>query len=199
MRRLAALLAIAFVFTGCSSKKPVQSSPTNPPLSTSTAAASPTASPCAVAGATTQSAQASGTGKQALLTDVRHVSSGCARVVFEFENVPPAYTVSYQNPPFANCGSGARVDTSSWGSSAYLMFHSNQASGVDLAGPSFRTTYKGSKDIAVAGPVVRRIHETCDFEATLNWLIALDARHPFKVSVLSGPPRLVIDISQAPA
>jgi hypothetical protein len=120
-------------------------------------------------------------------------------VVFEFENAPPSYVVEYRNPPFSNCGSGARVDTSAWGSTAYLVFHSNSASGVDLSGPTFRLTYKKSKDLAPGSAILRRIRETCDFEGTLEWIVALDARHPFKVSKLSAPARLVIDISAVPA
>jgi putative hemolysin len=201
MRRLAAVLVVGLVLAGCSSKKQAEPAASETPAATATATAgtpTPTATPCAVPGATTQAVEESGSGKQALLNDVGAATTTCPRVVFAFENIPPvSYVVEYRNPPFSNCGSGARVDTSGWGSSAYVVFHSNQASGVDLTGPTFRQTYKKSKDIAVASPVLRRVYETCDFEGTLEWVIALDARHSFKVSKLTGPPRLVVDISQA--
>ena len=200
MKHIAVLLAVGLVVTGCSSKNQAQPPSTQTPAATSTSGPSPTATPCSVAGASTKGVAEAGSGKQALLTDVRPGTSACPRVVFEFESAPPAsYSVEYRNPPFSNCGSGARVDKSSWGASAYLVFHSNAASGVDVGGPSFRATYTKSKDIAVSSPVLRRIAETCDFEGVLEWLIALDARHTFKVSKLGGPGRLVIDISAAPA
>jgi hypothetical protein len=200
MRVLTATLSVLLVLAGCSAKKATQASPTASVVATTSP--SPTPTPCAVAGATTASARrdgASGGQGAGLLHDVRYTTTACPRVVFEFENVTPPYIVEYRNPPFSQCGSGARVDTSSWGSTAYLVFHSNSASGVDLTGSAFRQTYTKSKDITVPSLIVRRIHETCDFEATLEWVIALDAKHPFKVSTLQSPPRLVIDISQAAA
>lgn len=151
-------------------------------------------------GSGTQSQQGpAAAGTQALLSDVRFATTACPRVVFQFENHAPSFVVEYRRPPFANCGSGAAVDTSAWGSSAYIVFHSNAASGVDLSGTTFRQTYTKSKDIAVSSPVLRRIRETCDFEGTLEWVVALDARHRFKVSARDSPPRLVVDVSQAPA
>jgi hypothetical protein len=199
MKVFAVVASALLVFAGCSTKKANQASPTSSVVAP-TVTPSPAATPCAVAGAGTAPVRhdaASGT--QALLHDVRYTATACPRVVFEFENVTPPYVVEYRPPPFSECGSGARVDTSTWGASAYLVFHSNLASGVDLAHSTFRRTYTKSKDITVPSPVLRRIHETCDYEATLEWVIALDARHPFKVSALQSPPRLVIDISQAAA
>jgi hypothetical protein len=196
MRCLTVLVAIGLVLSGCSSKKQSEPSMSATPPATATAAVPPTAPPCTVAGASTQAVEETGSGKQALLSDVRASATACPRVVFEFENVVPvSYVVEYRTGPFSNCGSGARVDTAAWGASAYLVFHSNQASGVDLAGPAFRQTYKKSKDIAVSSPVLRRVRETCDFEGTLEWLIAMDARHTFKVTKLTGPSRLVVDVS----
>jgi len=199
VRILAATVSMVALLGACASRStPAAKSPT--PAASATAATTPTATPCAVAGASTQPAQSTaGPSKQALLRDVRFTASACPRVVFEFENAPLSYTVEYRNPPFSNCGSGARVDTSGWGSAAYVVFHSNSASGVDLSGPTFRRTYTKSNDIAPASSILRRIHETCDFEGTLEWVVALDVRHPFKVSTLTAPPRLVIDISAAPA
>jgi hypothetical protein len=153
-----------------------------------------------VTGAATVRSQApSPAAGQALLRDVRYSTSACPRVVFEFENHAPSYAVGYAKPPFANCGSGERVDNSSWGASAYLVVHSNAASGVDLSGPTFRQTYTKSTDIAVSSGILRRIHETCDFEGVLEWVVALGERHAFRASTLTSPARLVIDFSQGPA
>lgn len=132
----------------------------------------------------------------ALLSDINHKTDGCPRVVFVFENETPSYRVEYQDPPPTQCGSGESVDTSTWGSSAYLVFHASGASGADQSGSELRITYEGEKDIAVSSEILKRIHGTCDFEAELEWIIALDAQRAFKVFTLEGPPRVVIDIQQ---
>ena len=195
MKAVVVAASLVLVIAGCSSKKAAE--PTSPPASTATTAPSPTASPCAVPGADVRSARSdAGSGTQAHLRDVRYATTPCPRVVFEFENAPPAYRVEYRSSPFSNCASGKPVDTSTWGATAYVVFHSNSASGVDLTAPTFRQTYTKSTDIAVSSRILHRIRETCDFEATLEWVIALDARHPFKVTTLRSPPRLVIDVSE---
>lgn len=128
---------------------------------------------------------------------MRYSGTDCPRVVFEFENRTPSYVVEYRQPPFSECGSGEPIETTGWGASAYIVFHSNDASGVDLSGATYRQTYTKSKDIKPSSRILRRIRQTCDFEATLEWVVALDTRHPFKVSALQSQPRLVIDVSEA--
>jgi hypothetical protein len=194
MRRIVLALVVLAV-TGCGRSND-QATPAVTSTATAEASATPTATACTVAGASTTPARNERTDGPALLKDVRYAVAFCPRVVFEFENRPPSYVFEYRQPPFAECGSGKAVDTSTWGASAYLVFHSNAASGVDLSGTTFRQTYTKSKDIAVSSPILRRLRETCDFEATMEWIVALDERHAFKVSTLQSPPRLVIDISQ---
>jgi hypothetical protein len=195
MRQFVAACLVALAFAGCAKSGNQTTPATITPLQT-TSAPAPTGTPCAVAGADTKRVESTKSiGNPALLRAVRNSPAGCPRVVFEFENAVPPYRVEYRDPPFANCGSGARVDTSAWGATAFLVFHATEASGADLGGAGFRQTYKGPKDIAVSSPILRRIHETCDFESVLEWVIALDARHPFKVSSAGSPPRVVIDIS----
>ena len=191
------LLCVLAALAGCTSRRSDEATTAPATTTAASATATPTATPCAVAGGSTATARKERSDGPALLKDVRYAATGCPRVVFEFENAPPSYVVEYRRPPFSECGSGKQVDTSTWGAGAYLVFHSNSASGVDLSGPTFRQTYTKSKDIAVSSPILRRIRETCDFEATLEWIVALDASHAFKVSTLGSPPRLVIDISQA--
>lgn len=156
----------------------------------------PTATPCALDGA----GEATVVDDRAvtdvpLLTEVRFDPEGCPRVVFVFENELAPYSIGYDEPPFAECGSGEGISTGAWGASGYIVFHSDTASGVDLSGETFRETYTGDEDIEVSAPILRRIRRTCDFEATLEWVIALDERRPFKVSTLTGPPRIVIDVA----
>jgi len=196
MRVCAAALLVAVAAVGCSSRPAPSAEPSaSTPLATSPP---PTATPCVVAGAEmTPARRSAASGEQALLADVRYSTGACPRVVFQFENRTPSYLVEYREPPFAQCASGQVVDTSGWGAGAYLVVHSNDAAGVDTTHPTFRQTYTKSKDIAISSAILRRLHETCDFEATLEWVIGLDARRPYKVSVFSSPPRLVVDVAAA--
>lgn len=194
MKRAVVALAVALALLALSCGKSQNPAVTN--SAAPTAPSTPTATPCAVPGAGTGKVESTTSiNSAALLKDVRTQGAGCPRVVFEFENAVPPYNVEYRNPPFANCGSGAAVDTSAWGATAYVSVRAEPASGADLGAAGFRQTYKGSKDIAVSSKVLRRVHETCDFESVLEWIIALDVRHPFKVTTLGSPPRIVIDIS----
>ena len=166
------------------------------PAATSPAGQTPGATPCVLEGVNEESESDEGSGEgPAFLTEVRFDPDGCPRVAFVFENEVPPYEVGYEDPPLSECGSGENVPTDGWGASAFLTFHSNSASGVDLSKDPYRETYTGDKDIDVSAPVLRRIRGTCDFEATLEWVIALDERRPFRVFTLSDPPRLVVDIS----
>ncbi len=36
--------------------------------------------------------------------------------------------------------------------------------------------------------------QTCDFEAELTWAVGMKGERPFKVTTLSSPPRLAIDV-----
>lgn len=156
----------------------------------------PVGSPCVLEGADEATVADDRTaGEIPLLTDVLLGEEGCPSVAFVFENEVPPHTVGYRDPPFAECGSGREVPTAGWGASAYIVFHSLMASGVDLSGETFRETYTDERDIDVGGDVLRRIRQTCDFEATLEWVIALDARRPFRVSTRADPPRVVIDVA----
>jgi hypothetical protein len=44
--------------------------------------------------------------------------------------------------------------------------------------------------------VVTEVKAAGDFEAVLTWVVGLRYRVPFRVSVLDGPPRIVIDFQR---
>jgi hypothetical protein len=110
------------------------------------------------------------------------------RVVFEFQ--PPAvpgYRVAYVQPPAHSCGSGDAIDVEG----AALL--------VVRLSPSQAHTETGS---ATAGPrerrprlpVVRELERSCDFEGEVSWVLGLSAPASYRVSELTAPPRLVVDI-----
>jgi hypothetical protein len=145
------------------------------------------------AGADESAKQTESQREKALLTDVRvGEPSGCApRVVFEFRSGTPGYRVSYKEDAFMDT-SGKTVSVEG---KAFLQVRFEPASGVDLAGETATETYRGPKVITPDGRVVKQVRRVDDFEAVLVWAVGLDARRPFKVSVLSAPPRVVIDVS----
>lgn len=155
----------------------------------------PAATPCTLPNAGTGPQQSTTQPSDvALLTDLRHDQEGCPRVVFEFDDELPAYTVEYQSGPFQECGSGDTVQTAGWGAAAFLVTEQEPAMPVDLS-ESPQPGYQGSYDISVGGDVLKHLREFCRFEAQMKWIIALDAQRPFTVSTLTGPSRIVIDIS----
>jgi hypothetical protein len=114
--------------------------------------------------------------------------------VLEFENHVPSYKVGYVDPPIEECGSGDEAPTEDWGSDAYLSIRLEPASSADMT-QELRMTYEGPRDFDIDGPVLKHLKKTCDFEAVMEWVIALDTEHDFKVDTFDDPPRLVIDIS----
>lgn len=172
------------------------STPTATPSTTAEATASPQAPPCTLdEGGQDPHEEDVSPDETALLADVRTEPDGCPQVVFTFENTLPDQRVEYVEPPFIECGSGEEIDTTGWGAEAFIAVHLEPASGVDLSGAEFREVYEGPADIEVDGEVLKRVRRTCDFEATMEWVIALSGRRDFLAS--ASQTEVVIDISGA--
>jgi hypothetical protein len=167
-------------------------SPTAPPVATT---AAPTSTPCAVEGATTEPRERDNE-QVGPVVDVRQTEEGCPRIVFEFKDSVPGYKVAYGDGPFSECGSGAEVDTATWDADAFINVRLEPSGGPDLEGEG-EPYYKGPRDIAVDGAVLKHMKVICDFEGVFEWIIGVDAKHPFDVNTFEDPPRLVIDISEA--
>jgi hypothetical protein len=43
-------------------------------------------------------------------------------------------------------------------------------------------------------PILKELRMACDFEGEVIWVLGLSMRKPYRVSELSSPPRLVLDI-----
>lgn len=196
MRRTAAI-AMLLLVGACSSGGPPLASA---PATEGTATTSPQRTAdraCVLSDGSTQ-ARTGGTATSiALLEDVRINHQGCPRIVFEFSEANPTYEVRYQEPPFSECGSGDQVSTADWGAEAYLLVSHEPANPVDMDQEGAPATYEGSFDISPGGRIVKRVRNICRFEAHMDWVIGLDEERPFKVSTLSDPPRIVVDLSAA--
>jgi hypothetical protein len=190
---LCAAICIAFVALACSSSKPTA---TSSPAASATSTPVPT--PCSVAGASTSTQKVESSGETAPVTDVRYSDDGCPRIVFQFSDHTPGYTIDYAKPPFSDCGSGATAATDSWGATAFLQIRLAPSGGVDLSkGPN--PTYTGPRDITVDHKTLKHLKVTCDFEAVFVWIVGLDAKHPFTVQTMKDPPRIVVNVSQTTA
>lgn len=130
--------------------------------------------------------------KIGVLTDVRvgahPEQGGWDRIVFEFaDNLPPG-EVKYV-PSAVQCGSG---ETEQLPGTAVLQVAFTTAQAHTDAGQS---TIKASQ-ITGPGNVILKSVQTCDFEAHLTWGIGVKSQQRFKITLLSNPTRVEIDVKQ---
>ena len=132
--------------------------------------------------------------QRAHLTGVRAaVHDGADRVVFEFEPVVPGYKLDYAQRPVTEDGSGDEVPVSG---AAVLEVRMENASGVRFEGERVVPTYTGPKRLRPSdASLVTELVFVGDFEGVLTWVVGLRQRVPaLRVTTLSGPSRLVIDV-----
>jgi hypothetical protein len=131
-------------------------------------------------------------GEVALLRAVRVArNEGFDRVVFEFENTVPGYEVGYGTKPIAADPGETTVPIAG---EQVLIVRMERAAGVDLSGADYRQTYTGPTQITADTPEVTDLARVGDFEAVLTWAIGLRDPVDFRVTTLSDPPRLVVDV-----
>ena len=202
------LLALVLVGCGGDGEKAARTSTTirrpvtttTGPITTTTGPATPsTTSPCVPSGSTTgvrvdyPNRMSSLVGK-----DVRTGVHPCIdRFVIELQatDLPqpefPGYWVRYATGPVRLSPSGQPVTIK--GDAVLLASLGSWMLGPE--GPG----YSGPRDVvATDGSAIREYRLVEDFEGQSTWAIGIDTRRSFTVSVLSSPPRLVIDIQTAP-
>jgi len=161
------------------------STPSAPPTSTGPAADEATTDP--------KEGPAVGDGV-ALLTDVRAArNAGFDRLVFEFAGDDlPQWRVQYAEGPFTEDGSGNPVEVEG---DFFLEVHMEGGTGFD--GETGQETYTGPAAVPGRGTVrVVEVVRTGDFEAVMNWIVGTNRGVPFRVTTLTEPSRLVIDLAQ---
>ena len=165
------------------------------PTAAPTDEAAPPTTPVASSGSTNPvEAPAPANFPPARLVAVRAAThEGFDRLVFEFSGSQvPGYSVKYGQAAIA-CGSG-QDQTELVGSgkkpAALMLVDVRPVDAHDQAG-----NVTAPRDVTQGLPIFQRAFRICDFEAVTQYAVALTAEKPFKVSTLSGPPRLVIDIA----
>ena len=192
MRSLAAAAVLVFVLAACGSGGSSSKTTTSTSAgasSTSPSSSSVTTSQAATGGSTTPVSVAP-THPTAHLVAVRAARQETVdRVVFEFSEQVPGYKGSYEKKPIM-ATSGQEVPLSE---NFVLEFHMQQASGFNL--DTGKPTYTGPKQVQAAGTrAVGELKQVEDFEGVLTWVAGLKSQVPFRVSTLTSPPRLVIDL-----
>ena len=156
------------------------------------AVAPPTAAP---AGFGTASRRGGRQDVHATLIGMRSASrpaDGADRLVLDFGTDPvPAWSVGYVSRPVSHCGSGApsNVPGNRW-----LYVHLRLTQAHDERGaPTIR-----QRQLSLGMPAMTALEMTCDFEGDVELVIGLAGQNPFRVTELSNPSRLVIDVRQQP-
>jgi len=114
---------------------------------------------------------------------------GWERIVFEFAGpeLPPA-VVQYVTKA-TSCGSGQPATV---GGTEIFEVAMTSAQAHDAQGKAtLPTQMTGPGGTVIAGGV-----STCDFEGHVTWDFGFKGKHNFKVTTLTSPTRLVIDVKQ---
>lgn len=127
--------------------------------------------------------------KPVLLKNVRSGEHGYFdRVVFEFEGgAIPGYHVEYIDRPVYECGSGRVVDIAGDG---WLEVRFIQAQAHTDRGE----VTVSNRERHLKLPALKQLELTCDFEATLVWVLGVAAPNQYRVLELLQPSRLVVDV-----
>lgn len=126
---------------------------------------------------------------EATLRAVRSAAhDGFDRVVFEFaEATLPSYHLAVPDAPVRQCGSGRPVSLA--GSDRLEVRFDRTRAHTDAGTPTV-TNRERSLDL----PRLRALTLTCDFEGSVEWAFGLATPGPFRVTELSNPTRLVVDL-----
>jgi hypothetical protein len=188
--RGAGLVIIAVALAGCGSSHPA--GPPGAAGSPGSARGSATPQTAATLSPDGQQADAAGACQQpgTYLTAVRtgeHV--GYDRVVFQFSGGLPAVTAERVTAVYAD-PKGTKIPLPG---RSYLRVVFRGAS-ANCPQPAHRT-WTGPSALTPHYPQLLAVKEAGDFEGYLSFGLGLAARGPYHVSTLTGPDRVVIDVS----
>ncbi len=130
-----------------------------------------------------------GTVPIANIVDVRvGTHSDHDRVVFEFEQGTPEFTLGRAEPPFTQDGSGMPMEVEG---ESFLGLTMRGGTKQTDAGDS---SYDGSTEFEPGFDTLIHAVEAGDFERQSTWYLGLAEEECVRVLLLDDPPRLVIDV-----
>lgn len=133
------------------------------------------------------------TGDIAHLAGVRLDSDGrYDRLVLEFADPIPGYTVSYQPLPARADASGLEIPLPAANNMVQITL--NPATAEGWAGG--QRTYFGPSAVSADTTAITEAKAAGDFEATLTWVVGLRSEVPFRVQELRNPPRIEVDFQR---
>jgi hypothetical protein len=115
---------------------------------------------------------------------------GYDRVVFEFEQGTPALTLDDARPPFTQDASGEPIDVDG---TSFLQLTMRGGTKQTDAGDS---SYDGPTDFQPGFGQLIHLVEGGDFERQSTWYLGLDHDACTRVTLLTDPNRVVIDVEQ---
>jgi hypothetical protein len=203
-RHLMGLLALALLAGACAAddsggarqqaSAPPSAGTESAPVAAAVVAAPPAQETASPFRAATEALAQQRTGRPVALSGVQFTGETQAgqrfdRIVFTFAGDSAAgYHVAYTDKPVRRCGSGQPVSVAG---TARLVVRLEPAQAHDEHG----SPTPANRAPTVRLPVVKDMKLTCDFEGQVEWVLGLEGKHPFRVTELTGPPRLAIDVA----
>jgi hypothetical protein len=131
----------------------------------------------------------SGTVARANITDVRvGTHDGYDRIVFQFRGGIPEFDIKNATPPFTADPSDQPLTVNG---SSFLSITLHGGTKQTESGAS---SYNGPRNFALDFPTLVHLVEGGDFEAVSTWYAGLSHAACVRVSTLTSPDRLVIDV-----
>ena len=110
------------------------------------------------------------------------------RFVLEFAGTElPSYHVEYVDRPIRDCGPGDVVQVAG---DAWLLIRLDPARAHDDQGRVTLEQRRAKPNL----PILLEAHLICDFEAQVEWVLGVSSPLGYRVSELTQPARLVIDL-----
>jgi hypothetical protein len=164
------------------------------PASTAPPASGPAVTSTAVEDAPVLVTGATGPGDGfGLLTAARTGAQPAAdRIVLEFEAAVPEYRIVYQDLPVYSDPAGEVVPLDGAAALAISLIGSSRYRSIEDQQPVTDVPRR----ITTGLEQVTELVNLGDFENVLVWAAGVRERAGFSVSVLDGPPRLVIDVAR---
>lgn len=205
LRTAAALLA-TLVLAGCGGDA---ATPTPSPMPSVPATTSPTASATPTTGedGSPSPTPTSGSDGEAFTCDLPIVQPGSVpianivdvrvgthegydRLVFEFDQGTPEFTLDRAEPPFTEDASGAPLEVKGESFIGLVM------RGGTKQTETGESSYDGPTEFDTGFPMLVHAVEAGDFERQSTWYLGLAADACVRVLLLDEPPRLVIDLER---